>query len=256
MEAMVDRTSGVPAFRQVAADIRDKITQGEYAAGSRLPSERVLVDTYGVSRPTVRDAVNLLRTEGLLLAEHGRGVFIRSTPTIHRLARTRLARQARDRDAAAFHSDAVEHGFTPSSSVTIRFEPADARTAQQLALAEGADITVRDRIMSADGNVVQLATSRLPRTLTRGTVIEQTDTGPGGIYQRLHDEGHPIAGFAEHVGARMPTPDEISALQLPTGTPVVTVTRIAHTSDEHPVEMNDIVLPADRYELSYTWEAD
>lgn len=256
MAVMVDRTSGVPAFRQVAADIRNKITEGEYAPGSRLPSERALVDTYGVSRPTVRDAVNLLRTEGLLIAEHGRGVFIRPAATIHRLARTRLARHAREHDKGAFRGDAEEAGLTPSSSVTVRFEPADARTAQQLALTEGDEITVRDRVMSVDGTTVQLATSRLPRTLTRDTAIERTDTGSGGIYARLDDAGHTISRFAEHVGARMPTPDEVSALQLAPGTPVITVTRVAYSGDESPVEMNDMVLPADRYELAYSWEAD
>lgn len=239
-----------------AADIRDKITEGEYSPGSRLLSERALVDTYGVSRPTVRDAVNLLRTEGLLIAEHGRGVFIRPAATIHRLARTRLARHAREHDKGAFRGDAEEAGFTPSSSVTVRFEPADARTAQQLAVAEGDEITVRDRVMSADGTTVQLATSRLSRSLTRDTAIERTDTGAGGIYTRLDDAGYTISSFAEHVGARMPTPDEVSALQLVPGTPVITVTRIAYTGDEAPVEMNDMVFPADRYELSYNWETD
>jgi GntR family transcriptional regulator len=57
---MVDRRSGVPAFRQVAADLREKISADQYAPGERLPSERELVDTYGVSRPTIRDAVNVL----------------------------------------------------------------------------------------------------------------------------------------------------------------------------------------------------
>lgn len=73
MVVMLDRTSGVPAFRQVAADMREKITAGEYPSGSRLPTERELVDTYGVLRPTIRDAVNLLRSEGIIVAEHGRG---------------------------------------------------------------------------------------------------------------------------------------------------------------------------------------
>jgi GntR family transcriptional regulator len=253
---MVDRRSGVPAFRQVAADIRDKIATGHYTAGDQLPSERELVESYGVSRPTVRDAVNVLRSEGLVTSEHGRGVFVRPPASIQRLARSRLSREARERNRGAFLADAAARGFTASSSVKVRFEEADARTATHLGISEGDEITVRDRVMRADGLVVQLAVSRLPRDLTRGTAIEQVDTGQGGAYARLEEAGHRIDSFVEHVGARMPTPDEARLLQLADGVPVITITRVAFGENMKPLEMNDMVLAADRYELSYEWPAD
>jgi GntR family transcriptional regulator len=253
---MVDRRSGVPAFRQVAADLREKISAGQYAPGERLPSERELVDTYGVSRPTIRDAVNVLRTEGIVTAEHGRGVFVRPPSSIQRLSRSRLSRAARERNQGAFLADAASRGFTPSTSVKIRFEQADDRTADHLAIDPGDEVTVRDRVMRANGLVAQLAVSRLPRTLTRGTAIEEVDTGPGGAYARLEEAGHVIASFVEHVGARMPTPDEATTLQLDEGTPVITVTRVAYGQDGTPLEMNDMVLAANIYEVSYEWLAD
>lgn len=253
---MVDRRSGVPAFRQVAADLRQKISAGSYAPGEQLPSERELVEHYGVSRPTVRDAVDILRSEGLVTSEHGRGVFVRPPASIERIARTRLSRAARERNRGAFLADAAARGFTPSTSVKIRFEEADERTAGYLAIDVGAEITVRDRVMRADGLVVQLAVSRLPRELTHGTAIEEVNTGTGGAYARLEEAGHRLGSFVEHVGARMPTPDEASLLQLAHGVPVVTVTRVAYSVDGTPLEMNDMVLAADRYELSYEWPAD
>lgn len=253
---MVDRKSGIPAFRQVAADLREKITAGRYSPGDRLPSEREMVETYGVSRPTIRDAVDMLRAEGLVTSEHGRGVFVRPPASIQRIARSRLSREARAKNRGAFLADAAARGFTPSSSVKIRFEEADARAAQHLAIDEGAEVTVRDRVMRADGLVVQLAVSRLPRELTRGTAIEDVNTGPGGAYARLEDAGHRLGSFVEHVGARMPTPEEASLMQLAEGVPVVTVTRVAYGEDGTPLEMNDMILSADRYELSYEWPAD
>ncbi|PRX49424.1 GntR family transcriptional regulator [Prauserella shujinwangii] len=253
---MVDKTSGVPAFRQVAADLRGRIVSGEYAPGDRLPSERELVEHYHVSRPTIRDAVNLLRSEGVVVAEHGKGVFVRPPNTIHRLARSRLSRAARAENKGAFLADAAAKGFTPSSSVKVRFEAADERVAEYLRIEPGAEVTVRDRVMRANGLVVQLAVSRLPRELTRGTPSEEVDTGSGGVYARLEEAGHVIGHYAEHVGARMPTPEETSALQLGQGTPVITVTRVAYRDDGTPLEMNDMVLPADRYELSYEWAAE
>ncbi|WP_197321132.1 GntR family transcriptional regulator [Saccharomonospora sp. NB11] len=253
---MVDKTSGVPLHRQVAADLRKRITGGEFVPGDRLPSERELTEVYGVSRLTVREAVGLLRAEGVLVAEHGRGVFVRPRGTIQRLARSRLSRAARAADKGAFLADAEAGGFTPSSTVQVRFEAADERIARHLRIQPGDEVTVRDRVMRADGVVVQLAVSRLPRVFTRGTAIEDVDTGPGGTYARLEESGHVIGRYAEHVGARMPTPDEVSALQLAEGTPVVVVTRVAYREDGLPLETNDMVLPADRYELSYEWEAE
>jgi GntR family transcriptional regulator len=253
---MVDRTSGVPAFRQVAADLREKISAGVYAPGAKLPSERDLIESYGVSRPTVREAVNLLRAEGVVNVEHGRGVFVRPPSSIHRLSRSRLSREARERNQGAFLADAAAQGFTPSSSVKVRFERADERSAGYLAVEPGTEITVRDRVMRADGLVAQLAVSRLPRDLTRGTALERVNTGLGGAYARLEESGHRIGSFVEHVGARMPSPDEVTALQLPSGVPVVTVTRVAYGTDGVPLEMNDMTLPANLYELSYEWQAE
>ncbi|QRP47348.1 GntR family transcriptional regulator [Amycolatopsis sp. FDAARGOS 1241] len=254
---MVNRRSGIPAFRQVAGDLRKKIAVGHYAPGEQLPSERELVETYSVSRPTVREAVNMLRSEGLVTSEHGRGVFVRPPAIVQvRMAATRLSRAARQTDRGAFRADAAARGFTPSATVEVRFEAADSRVANRLAIAEAAEVTVRDRVMRADDQAVQLAVSRLPRALTQGTAIEQPDTGPGGTYARLEEAGHTLGSFVEHVGARMPTPDEASLLQLADGVPVITVTRVAYGTDGTPLEMNDMVLAADRYELSYEWPAD
>lgn len=252
----MDKTSGVPRHRQIAADLREKITSGVWAPGEKLPSERSMIDLYGVSRPTIRDALELLRAEGMVVTEHGRGVFVRPPAQIQRLARSRLSRAARAENRGAFLADAAAKGFTPSSSVRVGFEPADARTAEVLAISEGDEVTVRDRVMRANGLVVQLAVSRLPREITRGTAIEEVDTGAGGAYQRLEDAGHEIGSYVEEVGARMPTPDEAGTLQLGPGTPVITVTRVAYRTDGRPLEMNDMTLPADRYRLTYEWAAD
>lgn len=253
---MIDKTSGVPAFRQVADDLRRKISAGEFEPGELIPSERDLVDRYGVSRPTVRDAIGLLRSEGVVIAEHGRGVRVRPRSRVVRLARSRLSRAAREADQGAFRGDAAVSGFAASSTVSVRFEPADADTAAALGIEPGTEVVVRDRVMMADGVPVQLAVSRLPRSVTEDTAIEQEQTGPGGTYARLEEAGHRLKHFEETVGARMPTPAENSVLQLPPGVPVITVTRVAYTVDGAAVEVNEMVLAADRYALGYVVQAD
>ncbi|MFI6308507.1 GntR family transcriptional regulator [Amycolatopsis thailandensis] len=253
---MVDRRSGVPAFRQIAADLRQKISAGSFAPGDQLPSERELTETYQASRPTVRDAIKVLRAEGLVTAEHGRGVFVRPPAKIQRLARNRLSRAARAQNRGAFLGDAHAGGFTASTSVKVRFEEADERVADLLGIEVGTEVTVRDRVMRADGLVVMLAVSRLPRDLTRGTAIEEVNTGPGGAYARLEEAGHTIEDFAEIVGTRAPTPEEASLMQLPESVSLLKITRIAFGVNDTRLEINDMLLDGERFELVYTWPAD
>lgn len=247
----IDRTGGLPLYRQIAADLRRKVRSGEYGPGHQLPSERELVESYRTSRVTVRQAIAVLRTEGLVEAQHGRGLFVRNHPRIQRFGQGRLSRGEREKGAGTFTTDARSAPFTQRVEVDLRVESADERTADLLGVSVGEPVFVRERRMFADEVPVQLATSRLPRALTEGTLIEEQNTGPGGIYARLEDNGHRLVGFTEHVTARMPTPEEAVALQLGTGSPVIEAVRIARDSDGHAVEMNDILFAADRYELIY-----
>ena len=71
----LDRTSPVPLWAQLEAELRRRLVAGEFT--QRFPTDRELVDTYKVSRHTARDAVDRLCTDGLLERRRGRGTFIR-----------------------------------------------------------------------------------------------------------------------------------------------------------------------------------
>lgn len=242
--------------RKIAADLRRAIRGGEYSPGHQLPSGSVLMARYGVARQTVQNAIDLLRVEGLVVGRSGAGWFVREPPVVHRLARNRLSRDERSAGRGAFVTDATEGGWTPSVHVAVRRESADERTAAELHIAVGDEILVRERVMSADGQPVQLATSRLPRTLTAGTAIERENTGPGGIYARLEEAGHQLDHFVERVTSRVANDVESSVLHLTPGCPVLAITRTAYDTNGTPVETNDMVLAADRYELIYELPAD
>jgi GntR family transcriptional regulator len=73
----IDRADDKPPYRQIASMLRGAISSGQLEAGGRLPSEAELIEHFGVARMTVRQAVQELRAEGLVISEHGRGVFVR-----------------------------------------------------------------------------------------------------------------------------------------------------------------------------------
>ncbi|WP_129668557.1 GntR family transcriptional regulator [Phytoactinopolyspora endophytica] len=72
--------TGVPAFRQIAAELRDEIVSGDMPVGSQLPSMSQLRARYEVSSTVVRDALNELRREGLIMGKQGKGVFVERRP--------------------------------------------------------------------------------------------------------------------------------------------------------------------------------
>ncbi len=74
----IDRSSLEPPYAQVARGMRERVMNGEYRAGDRLPSEAELCAIYGVSRMTVRRAVTLLAQDGVVFTENGRGTFVRA----------------------------------------------------------------------------------------------------------------------------------------------------------------------------------
>ncbi|WP_231644864.1 GntR family transcriptional regulator [Sciscionella sediminilitoris] len=217
-----------PQYQRVAARLRERIRAAQIEPGQVLPSERTLASEYEISRPTVRQAIQLLRNEGLVHVEHGRGAIASPRPRIDRLART-----------------APEGEFTGTWAVRVWFEPADARIAAILGIEPDMEVTVRDRVLRADRRAVVLATARLPRELTQGTALEQTGPCPGI---------EAATEYTEEVGARMPTAEERAALGLADGIPVLTVTRIASTGSR-VLEVDELIMVADRYRLGYGWAA-
>jgi GntR family transcriptional regulator len=251
----VDKTSDIPAFRQIAASIRGAVRRGDLAPGDKIPSESQLMEHFGVARMTVRQALADLRGEGLLVSEHGRGVYVRHRPVVRRVASDRFARRHRDEGQAAFLAEAQGVGSPSVDEIEVSTETASRDVRSLLQLPARAKVVARRRRYLMDGAPVELAESFVPQSIGGGTKIAEMDTGPGGIYARLEELGHRLAEFSEEVAARMPTPEERRRLELPVGTPVLTVRRIAFDSAGTPVEVTDTVKAAPSYVLEYRFPA-
>ncbi len=252
----IDRADDKPPYRQIAGMLRAAISSGQLATGERVPSEAVLSDHFGVARMTVRQAVQELRSEGLVISEHGRGVFVRTAAPIRRLASDRFARRHRASGKAAFTVEAEKSGYTPQvDNITVTRGKPNSVIAERLRLSQDDDVVVRSRRYLADGRPIETAISYIPAAFAHDTKIEQADTGPGGIYARLEEAGHTLARFTEEVGARMPTPQERQALRLGAGVPVLTVVRTAYDTNDIAVEVCDTVKVASAYLLEYDFLA-
>jgi GntR family transcriptional regulator len=248
----IDRADDRPPYRQIAAQLRRLISAGRLPPGEKLPSEAELIAHYGVARMTVRQALQELRGEGLVVAEHGKGVFVRSIPPVRRLASDRFARAHRERGKAAFLAEAEVSGHKAAvDQISVTTERPRAEIADRLRLPEGARVVMRSRRYLANGVPVETAVSYVPESIAAGTAIASTNSGPGGIYARIEEQGHQLGRFSEEITARMPTPEERKALQIGAGVPVITLVRTAYDVDDVPVEMCETVKVSHAFVLEY-----
>ncbi|MCE6999347.1 GntR family transcriptional regulator [Saccharothrix sp. S26] len=242
---------------EIAEELRREIGRGVYGPGDRLPSGSDLMNRFGVARQTVQNAIDQLRAEGLVLSVAGRGWFVSERKPIVRLARNRLSAAERADGRGTFMSDAAVGKWQRSVTVEVRREAAPEDVCSYLALDPGQEheVVVRDRVMRADGEVVQLAVSYLPADIAGGTRLEEADTGPGGAHARLEEMGFELTHSTEVVSARPPRPREAELLQIPFAFPVIQVVRVAFAGGR-AVEVDHITMSSERYQLVYRIDAD
>jgi len=248
----IDPASDRAVYRQIADHLRAAVAKGRVRESEQLPSEAQLMEHYGVARMTVRNALRLLQGEGLITAEHGRGVYVRARPPVRRLASDRFAQRHRKEGKAAFTVESEQVGATPLVDlIKVTESRPPAEVADRLRLGGDARVVVRGRRYSLDGRPVETAVSYIPADLAKGTTITDPNPDPGGIYARLEESGHTLERFTEEVSARMPTPEESRLLALAPGVPVFRLVRTAYDSDGRAVEVCDTIMAADAYVLAY-----
>jgi GntR family transcriptional regulator len=253
----IDPTSDRAVFRQIADQLRDAITRGDLGEGAKLPSETELSEHYGIARMTARNALRVLQDEGLIVAQHGRGVFVRSRPPIIRISSGRFRRKDREAGLGAFAAETSRLGLAPSQVIreVAEIDPPPF-VAERLELRKGDKVVVRRRVMLADDMPMQLADSYIPATIARGTALMEIDSGHGGTYARIEDRGHRLVRAREELEARMPSSQEQRMLRLDPGVPVVSLVRTAYDSDGKPVEVFDSVVAADKHRFVYDVSMD
>jgi GntR family transcriptional regulator len=230
--AIVDRSSPLPLWAQVLADLTDRLGRGDFA--ERFPTDQELVDTYGVSRQTVREAVRRLVDDGLLARERGRGTRVREF-------------EHKPGTLEGLFQQVEAQGATQTSVVRVREQTTDPEIARRLDLPAHAQLVHIERLRLADGEPLALDRSWLPARVAR-RLLEAPLTRAG-----LYDElarlcGVIIVGGNERVRPVVPTEAERRALAMPQGVAAFAIERLVR-SDRAPVEWRRSLVRGDRYSL-------
>jgi GntR family transcriptional regulator len=239
----------VPRWRQVANLLRQSILDGQYPPGQPLPSEEILAGQLGVSRPTVRQGIALLRDEGLVTIRRPYGTTVRDPH----------ARPAVTDERALTLTSGQ---YTDSGPVFTDLDPpvylradATAALAALLDIQPGEPLATREILQHAthDGTTIRRAVRLyLPFQVAVDLNTPWADDArlppPAEVYSWFAGHQHPPI-FREHVRARMPVGDETQALHAQPGVPLLVITRVAHT--DRPISLEEILTPGDTTEASY-----
>lgn len=217
-------------YEEIAAFLRTAIRDGEYEPGDQIPSESELCRTFDSARGTVRQAVALLRNEGLISSGQGRRSRVLGT----------VPSQSFD-VVISFTQWCLSMGITPGQETQwVARRPADAQLAASLEIFDRAPVVSVLRLRLMDGEPAMV--ERLNYPLEVGQHILSFDPDSGSVYQRLLDCGVDINYSTRTIDAIGANAEDAKLLRVPEGTPLLRVRRRAFTVDGVPIESSD-----DRY---------
>jgi DNA-binding GntR family transcriptional regulator len=233
----VDRSSPAPLYVQLARALEGAINGGELPAGSRLDGELLLAHRYGLSRPTVRRAVQELVDQGLLVRKRGVG-----TQVVQRHVR-------RSVELTSLYEDLTWAGESPTTTVlSLERVPAPAEVAAELDVREGAEIVVVQRLRLSRGEPLALLTNHLPGRFAPSF----EELSARGLYEYLRMQGVHLRVAHQRIGARPARAEEARLLEEPPRAALLTMRRTAFDDVGVPVEFGLHVYRASRYNFETT----
>jgi GntR family transcriptional regulator len=236
----IDHRSPVPKYFQLREILLD-LAETELDADQSIPSERELASRFGLSRMTVRQAVDHLVSEGRLYRVQGKGTFV---------ARPKIEMPLR---LASFTEDMRARGLEPGSrDLDRRTDAASAHLARALKIAPGDRVHVIERLRTADGIPMAVERSHIPEAVAPG--LADASLADRSLYDVLASTYGVLLDRGEQtIEAGIVDPTDAGLLDLPDGSAVLLLQRRSFAG-ERPVELAVSTYRADRYQLHVALE--
>ncbi|MFD5321210.1 GntR family transcriptional regulator [Streptomyces sp. NPDC127098] len=229
----IDRNSPVPLYYQLSQQLEAAIEQGRLSPGTRLGNEIDLAARLGLSRPTVRQAIQALVDKGLLVRRRGVG-----TQVVHSQVRRPL-------ELSSLYEDLEAAGQRPATRVLdVATVPAPAEVAAALGIAEGAETKRVERLRLAHGEPLAHMCNYLPRELYD---FGREDLEATGLYRLMRAAGTALHSARQSIGARAATAEEAGLLGESAGAPLLSMRRTAFDDTGRAVEYGTHLYRASRY---------
>ena len=238
MSSTIDPSNIVPKYYQLANIIRQQIENGTFQAYTAIPSERQIEEQYSLSRPTIRQAIDILERQGYLYRVHGKGTFV-SPPKL----------QKGILELTSFSEDMRNRGLEPGQKILEFGEiKPPAKVARQLEINEPNQKVLRiKRLRFGDKTPIGIQDSYL--CLPSGqTITREEIEARGSIYSILQEKfGLYPTEADETLEVTLATPEEADMLQIPVGSPLLLNERRLWSQNRQAIEFVRILYRGDRY---------
>ncbi|WP_405918412.1 GntR family transcriptional regulator [Streptomyces sp. NBC_00728] len=237
LQLSVDRSSPVPLYFQLSQQLEAAIERGALTPGSLLGNEIELAARLGLSRPTVRQAIQSLVDKGLLVRRRGVG-----TQVVH-------SQVKRPMELSSLYDDLESAGQRPATQVVLNtVEPASTAVAAALGVAEGSEVHRVERLRLAHGEPMAYLCNYLPPKLLD---LDSERMEATGLYRLMRGAGITLHSARQSVGARAASEEEGERLGEPAGAPVLTMQRTTFDDTGRAVEFGTHIYRASRYSFEF-----
>lgn len=213
-------------YLDVAQRIRERIALGQLAGGA-LESETDLARRYGVSRMTLRRALETLRDEGLVSSRKGAGWFVAVDPVRQALGRFTTIEAALADAGATWERRVLEFGFLPAT----------VEAGDLLGLRPGEEVLRVRRLNLADGEPFAVVTVWVPAGL--GASLSRADVERATFYDLLPLRGVQLGGAVQTITAAAATPDDAALLGVARGAPLLVCRRLTRDASGTPAILSE-----------------
>lgn len=234
----VDRTSPVPLYFQAAQHLQQLIESGTYTPGTRLDNEIALADQLGLSRPTMRRAIEYLVDRGLLVRKRGVGTQV-VQPKVRRPV-----------ELSSLYDDLRMSGREPRTTVlSFAVERPPQLAAEALGLPLDAEVYAFERLRFTGDEPLSIMRNWVPRDLVP---LDRELLRARGLYELLRTAGVTLKIATQTIGARAARAAEARLLAERPGAPLLTMTRTAYDETGRAVEFGSHLYRASRYTFELT----
>lgn len=239
LQGTFNPASPMPLYSQIRELLRARIADGEFGVEGKMPSENDMVKAFGVSRITVRQALNDLQKEGLVFKIHGKGTFAAKPKAVQSLMRLEGFGEAMSASGHETYSRVVGHReLRPGCHVASRLG---------LGAGEKAEVMEIQRIRYLDQNPISLDVTYLPLEIGRRLIKE--DLQRRDIFLILeNDYGIALDRAELRVDAMLADAKLAEALAVPEGSPVLRIERLTLAAGGQPLDFEYLYYRGDAFQ--------
>ena len=230
---LVQENGKQPLWSQLFEILKDRIEKGSYAAGAMLPGEMEIAEEFGVSRITVRQAMEKLRAEDLIERRRGIGTIVKET---HNKVKTRFS--------SSFHGE-EQHNRDDRRVIEQKYVRAPVDAAYFFGIPVNQPLLLLVRRSYIDGKPV----TNYETYLSLNAMVDDQMDFSGSLYEILREKGFEINRVKEKISAHISTEQEKEIFQLTRNTAIISRIRMGY-SDGRPVEYTNSQYVSDGYELT------